>query len=1795
MLRSFLIATIASVIFVSCGNLNTLKIQDTNFGDEVQQAQNLVFTFNKKVVADTSVFNKWDTTAYLVFSPAIRGRFMWTASDQLTFSPEHELPAATAYEALFTKELLKYSPKHFNLSRQPIRFATPVAKLEAATGYWAMQGEVTRELALNVQLRFNHAIDPRVLKPLLTIKVAGKELPFDMVSQNGDATLIVACNPSIQDAGTGQGELLVQNGLASMGGNLKTTHPLSIEFALPPKDKLEITGLETGFDQGKGFIQVFTSQPVDPEVAHANLKIEPALDVETAALPNGFMIKGDFMASKTYTLSIAKTFTNVFGRPMMADYRAVASFAEPSPSVHFTSPTAMYLSSRGARNLGVSIVNIPKVKVSVFKIFENNIQQYLRMGRSWDFAYEDNNYYDISTWAFDPDYGRPVFSREIPVKSLQKQGNIYLLNLNPSDMNLSETYKGLYLVRVEASDRRYLQDAQMLSLSDLGLIVKQGVNDINVFVNSLTSASPLSGVKVDFVSSNNQKVYSATTGSDGVAVFKNYGQGASGFTISMVSARLGDDFNFVAFDKTRVETSRYDVGGKYINSAGYDVMVYSDRNLYRPGDSIHGNVIVRSAHWEVMKDIPMKIRLLAPNGKVMLSSRRTLSGNGSMSWDALLPVQALTGVYSLEVSSANDVLMQSYKMAVEEFVPDRISVKANTNKTVYLPAENIDLSLQVDNLYGTPAAGRRFETELRLQRKGLIVPALPDFSFDIESHDAPVLASIMGKGTTDAQGKATVVLRSDAYKNIGLLQGTIFTTVFDETGRPVNRLNPIDIPTQQVYLGIRRLDEWVSTRTPLNFQFAAVDRNGRLLPSAQAKVVIIRYNYENVIENNGSRYDYISQRKEKIVMSREINISGRDALLPFTPIQSGEYELRLMLPGSDTYISQKFYAYGLGDTDYTSFEVDREGQVDITADKSEYNVGDKARLLFKTPFDGNLLVTIEQQNVLSYKYLKVTNKSTSLELPITSSHLPNVYISTTLFRSVSTTGMPLTVAHGIVSVKVKDESTRLKVVINSASQSRSGVRQPVVIQTAPEAEVTLAIVDEGILQITGFKTPDPWGFFYDKRALGVDSYDLYGLLLPEYKRSSVAGGEAFDLSKRVNPLTGERVKLLSKWSGVRKADASGNVTFPLDLPQFSGALRLMAVASKGNRFGSAEKRMQVADAVVVSMSAPRFLSPGDMCKLTINAANTTSAAMSANCTLSLSGPVSLIGTKIQSLKLGAHADGTVPFELQAGTGIGNAVLKAEIVAGGQKFVQEITVPVRPAAGLQYSYGSGTLAGGKEISLKPTGNWMPCSTNGFIVAGPSPALQIGRSLSYLIRYPYGCLEQTVSCAFPQLYLADLFKLMENQGTAATATIHTNIQDAINRAAAQQLYNGGMSLWPEGGTADWWATAYATHFLIEAKTNNYDVSPQVLSGATKYLVQKVKERETGTYFYWSNNQRLSRVVPRPEILYSLYVLALADQPQLASMNYYKSLAPSLSIEGRYLLAATYALAGDTRTYQQLLPSGYGDDKPEATTGGNYASYLRDQSLVANALLETDAAGPQLPLLIRSISDELNRSKYLNTQEASFALLVLGKQAKRAAAFKATTSLRLNGKEVAHGDQNGLKFSGDLLNKNLSLLATGKGLQYYYYELSGIPLAPTANEDSFLKVRKRYLDRNGKEVSGRTFMQDDLVYVELTVESDGGKSIDNVVVTDLLPACFEVENSRLVAERSPGFMQDRSTADYTDIRDDRVNFFTSLGAGKKTFYYTVRAVNKGVYQAGAATADAMYNGQYHSVWGAGKISVK
>lgn len=1767
---------------------------------------NLVFRFNKSLYPD-SLLNSWDSSEYISFEPKIRGRFRWNGPDELVFSPSQPLLPATTYKAKLKNDILRFSAYNDVKDGDAIRFYTPPLQLDDAQVMWVLPDEASRTAVPQIALQFNYPVQVDDLKEKLVVTVEGEKKEYAIQNIGVSNNVGIRLKDFKGEDKNYEAQISIGKGLKPEKGENRTADEIKTVLSIPSPYVLNITNIESEHTGTEGLVHVYTSQQLTGQSISGFIHFSPSVSYTVTPETYGFTIRSDkFDDEQAYSLKIIRGLHGNIGGTLKEDYTGNVAFGKLESDVRFTNSKAVYLSKRGGGNIEVQITNTPKVKLVISKIYENNLLMAGRYGYdprekeedarfaasySGDEGMEPTDSYDPYESYADAVAGDVIYSKEIDTRSLPKSGSARILNISQFEDRLPDV-KGIYHVMIRSTGDYWVRDSRFISFSDIGLIAKQGGDKLYVFANSIKTANPMEEVTVSVYGMNNQLLGTGSTGADGAAVVQVAAKSFAGYRPAMVIAKTAGDFTYLPLNTTRVNTSRFDVGGKRYNAAGLDAFIYPERDIYRPGETVNFSVLLRDQKWKSPGPLPVKLKFLLPNGKELKSFRKTLNEQGATDGSIAIGAAAITGSYSLEVYTSNDVLLSSQTFMIEEFVPDRIKVSAQLDKPFLKPAQTSTLTINAVNFFGPPAANRKWETEIQVKQKQFSSKKFGGYDFSL-ANQTSFYDKDVREGTTDAGGDASINYEVPAmYANNGVLQANFYTTVFDETGRPVSRHTTSDIYTQDVFHGIKDDGYYYrSLNQPVHFSLISLNKDGEPV-SATATVKVIKHEYNTVLARNGSYFRYESQQQDKVLSNQDMTI-GANSVVTYIPRSPGDYEIRVYRPGAYAYISKSFYSYGAWGGDATSFQVNTEGHIDITADKESYEAGETAKLLFKTPFSGRMLVTTEREGVLSYRYVDVTKRTATLDMKLAADFVPNIYITATLIKPHEVSDIPLTVAHGFQALKVGEKSRRIAVEITAQKSVRSKTHQKVRVNAVPGSYVTLAAVDNGVLQVSGFKTPDPYGYYYQKRALQVAAYDMYPLLFPEVRgRLSSTGGDGdLSLDKRVNPMPARRFKLMSYWSGLKKVDGSGVADFEFDIPQFSGQVRLMAVAFKDERFGSSESTTSVADPIVISSSLPRFISPGDTVQVPVMISNTTGRTATGQATLNVSGAVKVVGGITQAISIQPNGESRAVFKLVADPAMGIANVAVQVNTLGEKFTEATEISVRPPSTLQKLSGSGSIVGGTSQRIAiPAINFIAGSARYDLIISKSPVVEIADQLRYLVQYPYGCTEQTVSAAFPQLYYGDFVDAMGLRKSKDNAA--TNVMEAIRKIKMRQLYSGAVTLWDGEGYEDWWATTYAAHFLLEARKAGFEVDNSLIETMLSYLANRLKNKETVIYYY--NRSQNRRITPK-EVAYSLYVLSLAGKPQVSAMNYYKANTQSLALDSRYLLSAAYAVAGDKRSYATMLPGAFSGEESVQQSGGSYYSALRDEAIALNALLDVDPGNAQIPVMAKHVGSRLKTSRYLNTQERAFSFLALGKMARSAARSTVTAEVRSNGKTLARVDGDWKGSSEQLRTTAVDITTRGSGRIYYSWVAEGISsTGDYTEEDAFIKVRRQFYDRFGRPINGTTFRQNDLVIVELTLEKSYSNPIENIVITDLLPAGFEIENPRTKDLPGMDWIKNQSTPTAMDVRDDRIHLFVNAEGGRQRYYYAVRAVSLGQFKQGPVSADAMYAGEIHSYHGAQTITV-
>lgn len=1799
----FTLSVLVAVLFwTSCSN-NVLRVTKFSPSGEVDNQQSFVFTFNQDV-APKKDMDKWLKGDYVQFEPKIEGRYKWVTPNTLIFSPSYGMSAGQSYKAYFNKEaLLSDAPSSMQARFNTLSFKTPDFAVQKADIFWTPIEKTDFQLTTQANLHFNYKVDPKELREYLTVFRGNEEMKtFTIVTEKPDEVIALDFGKMKQSNEEQTFKITIRKGLNSI---LKKT-PLQADIAysvkLPPIQKLAISDATASMNDAQYIINVTTSQAIDVDKAAKFIEIEPKLGNQEIEVDNDkITITGDIPKANEVRIKVKKGMPGLYGGVLEEDYIDYVIAEDAEPILRFSDRKGMYLVKGGEENIKIETVNIPELEVEVQEVFQNNLLFFFANNYSYEkyrYSDYDENFNIENTDDYEArDYGQTIYKEEIKFPEIKNTFQYATINLHKA---INQRFKGIYVVRIGSNDDYYRRDSKIISFSDIGLVAKRAGSEMLVFANSIKTTAALPGVTVSLVSSNNQTLLTATTDANGVAKFENLKESTKEFTPRLVSASLGDDFNFLDLEATGIETSRFDVGGKLVTTDTYDAFLYSDRNIYRPGETINLSGIVRDYAFGIVKDVPVLLKIVTPTGKVFNQYQKTLNEQGSFEQQIEVPDFSQTGQYVAELYTGNDKLLQSYRFNIEEFQPDKIRVMLDGPKKAAM-GEEVKVDVKAEYLFGEPAKGHHYESDIVLSHRDFASSKFKDFNFAQNTYTKTSTSNESNEGELDAEGKATISYTvPEDLKTDGFMEGKAYVSVFDVTGRTVNRFVAFDIFPKDHFIGIKKKGSYFGVNQDINYQVIAVDPDEKVRKDFPVSVSLIHYEWKTVLtKTSNGRFEYKSQEESETVWERDMKIDGSAKDVAFKVDKAGKYQLRIAKEGEDAYVFQDFYAYNYGTSTASSFEINREGQIDIVMDKASYKPGETAKALFITPFTGKMLVTVEREKIYKHFYVNVDKNSVEVPIPLEDAYLPNVYISATIFKphTLENQNIPLFVGHGFTSVSVEQPSTKIPITISAPEKVRPMTKQSITVKTDGKQDVyvTLAAVDEGILQVKNFKTPDPHGYMYGKRQLSVESFDMYELLLPEYKSiSSAAGGDDYADGKRQNPIKSKRFKLVSLWSGIKKTDSNGEVKIDFEVPQYNGELRLMAVAYQGARFGSGDKPMKVYDDVIIMPAIPRSLTLGDSLSVPVSIMNTTDKAGEVKINMEVTGPLKITSSQSQSIQLEPNGTKNVFFGLNTTDDVGLATIK--FTTSGLGKTQDVTeIAVRPAASFTTETGTNEINAGDNLDLDIPADYVPGTQNTRITASNFPALKNAKQLRYLLGYPHGCLEQTTSKLFPQLYFNDLAQVVAPEYMGKNNSAYF-VRKGIDKIESMTNYDGRISYWQGQDDYHNWATVFASHFLVEAKKAGFEVDSYVYSTILGNLSKMQNEKTTEDYITYSETGRsITKIAPKSNI-YALYVLALAGKSDISSMNYFRARPELLTTDTRYLLAGAFALSKNWNAYHELLPKTFGFEKTDRDEL-NFDSEIRANALMLNVLLDVDPTNTNIPTLVNYLAGK--QKEAYSTQENAWLFLALGKAAGKRKDSNVEVEVYADGKLLKTLGKNE-SFSAESLNgKKISLKAKGTGSTYYFWSTEGTKkYAITKEEDKEFQVRRTYYDRKGVEIKGNDFKQGDLIVCKISING-GERSVPYVAVSDLVPSGFEIENPRLSQSTELKWATEDKlnfTPDHLDFRDDRLILFTTANAKvSKTYYYLMRVVNNGRFELPAISAEAMYNPDARSVYGARKVRVR
>ena len=1449
----------------------------------------------------------------------------------------------------------------------------------------------------------------------------------------------------------------------------------------------------------------------------------------------------------------------------------------------------------GQQDLPLTSVNVERARIEVLRINDRNLVNQINQreisallsGRQVQRIAKQN--------------GELLWQGEL---SIAQERNQDVTTAIPVDQIITDPQPGIYIITAQnAGQENDLWDqraTQWLVLSDLGLSSYRGADGLHVFVRSLNSTQPVADVSLTLIARNNTELGTASTDALGHARFDPgllRGKGGAEPALLLASQALPDGQDFAFMDLTRAAFDLSDRGVSGRPAPGpLDAYLYSERGVYRPGETVQLMTLLRDERgFKPAQNIPLTLTLVRPDQVEV--DRFTLRDEqaGAYHTQLLIPANAYTGswqarVYADPAAEPIGVL----EFLVEDFVPQQLKLALSADRKLLRPDQTATITLQGDYLYGAPAANLRTDAEVVLREDPQPFPDYADFHFgrveeSFESKriglDAPI---------TDDAGQARIALQLDERPDTSRpLQAQVRVALFEPGGRPVNQLLTLPYRLQDINLGIKKgFQDDLAPGQDASFELIALTADGQALASSGLRVELVRENYDYFWYYADARWDYkLIIRDSAPLHTRQLDLSATGpTALRFSGLDWGNYRLDVQDPSNGVASSLRF---NVGWYSAPS-EDDAPDKLRITLDRPDYRPGDTAQVRIEAPFAGSVLLTVASEKLWQTLALELPETAdhtgaTTVELPVSADWTPGVYLTATAYRpaqsgtnaqGTSQRGPGRAVGVTWLGLDRAPRTLTLQLDVPSEVRPRQRIELPLQLHgltPGQPAFVTLAAVDEGILQLTDFKSPAPLDYFLGKRRLGVDLLDLYGkLIVSGGQRGALRSGAGAE-SRNLNGSTVKTVRTVALFSGPVAVGNDGLVRIPLDLPDFNGQLRLMAVAWDAERLGQAEQTLLVRDPLVTQVYLPRFLAPGDSADLTLNVQNLSAPDGDYEIRLSTEGAVSLANPATLTLRVNdaTAASQQHSFRLRGGEpGRGRISLQVDGPAGFS-LLRDWDISVRPAQAYSSERQTRQLAPGETLALDHTLLDQLFDPVVQISLASTPPFDVPALLQQLDRYPYGCLEQTTSRALPLLYLSETeAAYLKPAAAAVQEPVRNRVQQAIQRVLALQHYDGGFGLWSQDSPTEAWLSTYTMEFLVRAKTRDYLVPANPYQRGLEWLQQQLNEL---------GYERLDDLANRA---YMLYVLALAQQAPLGELRYLHDnhLERLPTRMARAQLGAALALYGETARSQVVFTAarqpGFGDLERLF----DYGSELRDQAAWLALQVESGTPAAALTEETARLAAQFQERRYTSTQEQAWLLLA----AHALVSERSDLNLAISGQTIGT-QQDPFYFSpapGEL-ERGMVITNLGTAPAWYVLSRSGIPTAPQDPAAQGVQLNRRYFSRDGAPLAATDILQNELVIVRIDGLIDTQES-HQLLVVDLLPAGLELENARLgdgeTLEAYP-WLDNLSYPEHVELRDDRYVAALTLNSAQRKFSlaYLARAVTPGEFVLPAVYAEDMYKPWY------------
>lgn len=1339
--------------------------------------------------------------------------------------------------------------------------------------------------------------------------------------------------------------------------------------------------------------------------------------------------------------------------------------------------------------------------------------------------------------------------------------------------------------------------------SNLGMIVKRNsLNKLWIAVSNILDTNPVGKAQVTVYNFQLQPIGKGETNGEGFVEISSKG------TPFIVVAEAEKQKAYVrVVDGEEQSVSRFDVGGKEIQK-GLKGFIYGERGVWRPGDTLHISFILEDREKRIPDKHPVALEIYNPKGQFYTKMISTQGMNGFYTFD--VPTQAgdPTGLWNAYIKVGGTTFHKGLR--IETIKPNRLKINLTLPKILQSTDKNVTVPLASAWLTGATASKLKAKVEMSLSKVNTQFKNYGQYIFNDPATDFTTIKTDVFDGILNAEGKAGVTLKVPAATNApGMLNATFTTRVFEPGGDASIYTQSIPFSPFVSYVGInlnQPKGKYIETDKDHVFDVVTVNSQGQPVNRSNLEYKIYRISWSWWWENSDESFGtYINNSSITPVASGKLQTSGGKTTFKFR-VDYPSWGRYLV------YVKDKDSGHATGGTIYVDWpesrgrsnKTDPSGikMLTFSLDKDSYEIGETATAIIPAAAGGRALVSIENgSSVLHREWIEVTNEGdTKYTFEITPEMTPNVYLHISLLQPHAQTINDLPIRmYGIAPVFVTNRQTVLQPQIQMPEVLRPETDFNVTVseKSGKPMTYTLAIVDDGLLDLTNFKTPDPWNEFYSREALGIRTWDMYdnvlGASAGAYSSLFSVGGDA---TLKPADAKANRFKPVVKFIGPFYLEKGRQQTHTLKLPMYVGSVRAMVVAGQDGAYGNAEKTAFVRTPLMLLSTLPHVLSIQEEITVPVNVFAMEKQVKNVTVSLQASGGgVQIEGSHQQSLTFNRPGDQLVFFTLKTGNKTGKATIKLTASGGGQQTKETIEIEVRnpnPIVTLrssewietgqnkELSYQLGSLSANNQIKLE---------------VSRIPSVDISRRFDFLYNYQHHCTEQLTSKALPLLFIAQ-FKTID---TREAEKIKANVQEAIRQIYARQLPNGGFVYWPGNAVADEWISSYTGMFLTLAQEKGYAVHANVLNKWKRFQRAAAQNwrmpQEANNWQQWQSELQQA---------FRLYTLALAGAPEYGAMNRMKE-QPGLSIQAKWRLAAAYALTGKMKPAEELVYNAETTVIPYSSMNQIYGSSDRDEAMILETLLLMNRERDALQQA-KVVSKNLSQENWFSTQSTAFALMAMGRLAEKLSGSLDFT-WTWNGKQqpavksakaVFEKEISTSPKSGTVAVKNQGKGALSVDLITRTQLLNDTLPAISDN----LRMDIRYASMDGKPMSVNDIRQGtDFTAIASISNTSGTTDYTNLALTHIIPSGWEVYNERMtVPEAEPQETTDSSgnvSGQYTyqDIRDDRVLTYFNLRRGEtKIFTIRLQATYAGNFILPAVQCEAMYDVNVQARSKAGRTTV-